>query len=170
MEQLLKSVTVKLYRFLVYYQLLFILTAVCTECDSAISDINASSIMLEKQTPVIIARTFNSGLMDEILKELRIHSVIDYRILDTYVALNKAQIHAGDSELFYEFRTRLIENAALFSKNDLKDLYNNLSSLLSFLNGYEVNIGDEMLNNFDLMSRFGILTDHNGRLGSIYYY
>ncbi len=143
---------------------------ICNEYNNAVADSSASSIMLEKQTPVMIARALNSGFMDEILKELRIHSVKDYRILDTYVALNKAQIHAGDSELFYEFRSRLIENATLFSKSDLKDLYNNLSSLLTFLNGYEVNIGDEMLNNFDLMSRFGILTDHNGRLGSMYYY
>lgn len=56
------------------------------------------------------------------------------------------------------------------SKNDLKDLYNKLSTVLGTLDGSEVNKNEEMLINFDLLSDFGILTDGSGKLGAMYFY
>lgn len=152
------------------YSTISYFSIICNEYNNAVADSAASEIILDKQIPVMIAKALNSGPMDEILAELRKHSDKDHRVLDTLVALNKAQIHEGNAELFNEFRSKLTENAELFSKKDLKDIYNNLTSVQLLLDGYEVNVGEEMLKNFDLMLRFGILADDNGRMNSMYYY
>ncbi len=152
------------------YSTITYFAGICKEFNNAIADSSASSIIFEKQIPVMIAKALNSGLMDEILAELKKHSLKDYRVLDTYVAINKAQIHEGNFSLFKESRSKLIDNAELFSKMDLKDLYNNLLSALTLLDGFEVNKSEEMLINFDLMSESGILTDDKGNLGAMYFY
>lgn len=143
---------------------------ICKAYNNIIADSHDINTKFDKQVPVIVVKALNSGIMDELLKEIKGYSQKDYNVLDTFVSMNKAQIHPGNSLLYHKFKNKLIQNAKLFSKNDLRDLYNCLSTILSVLDSSEKIKSAETIDNYDLMSELGILTDNNGRLGSLFYY
>ncbi|HMS65820.1 MAG TPA: hypothetical protein PKD83_11275 [Ignavibacteria bacterium] len=143
---------------------------ICKAYNNIIADSHDINIKFNRQVPVIIIKAFNSGIMDKLLEEIKVYSQKDYNVLDTFVSMSKALINPGDSLLYHDFKSKLIKNANLFSKNDLRDLYNCLSTVLSVLDSSENITSVEMVDNYDLMSEHGILTDNNGRLGSMYYY
>ncbi|HMQ69967.1 MAG TPA: hypothetical protein PKA90_13235, partial [Ignavibacteria bacterium] len=144
--------------------------SICKAYNNIIADSHDINIKFDRQVPVIIVKALNSGIMDELLKEIKGYSQKDYNVLDTFVSMNKAQIHPGNSLLYHEFKNKLIQNSKLFSKNDLRDLYNCLGTILSALDSSENIVSLEMVSHYDLMSEHGILTDNNGKLSSIYYY
>ncbi len=144
--------------------------SLCKMYNNVFADSQDVSIKFDRQVPVIIANGLNSGIIEKVLEEVKKYSRRDYKVLDTYAAMNKAQIYAGNVQLYHDFKNKLIKNSKLFSKNDLRDLYNCLGTILSALDSSENIVSIEMVSHFDLMSEHGILTDNNGRLSSIYYY
>lgn len=124
----------------------------------------------ENNLAVVVLKELSSGIFEKVLKWAKINSDKDYRILDTYIALNNALIKIGDEKAYYVFKKKLTENFRLFSFIELKELFNCLSTALSHIVHRENDVLKEFVENLDLMSELNILTNENGNLNSIYYY
>lgn len=117
----------------------------------------------------LLIKELNKGFLDKLPDFAGSLSEKDRNILETYVALSRSQIYLGDFTAYESFRNRLISNSNLFSRFELKMLFNCLSTNISHLDNKQHDVSKMFVSNFELMDELDLLAE-NGKLGAMYYY
>lgn len=125
---------------------------------------------LHNNLTLFLLKNFSEGLFEKVIEDAKYYPERDNKVIETYIALGNALIDLGNNEAYYLYKKKLIENRMLFSKLDLKDLFNCLSTVLSHLDKSNDNVIREFLSNFEYMAEMNILTQEDGTLGINYYY
>jgi hypothetical protein len=112
----------------------------------------------------LIMKIIGNEGWNKILDFVKSGSEIDFRHLNCYYSMYKSVSSMNNPENYYNFKTSLFEMNKLINKNDLRDLYINLTNSLMNLMLPEIYIEKESNDIYSMMISNKIFAESNGSL------
>lgn len=118
----------------------------------------------------LIMKELNSGLMDTLMPVIKNISEREYRILNLFMKVNKAQLNPGVPEYYKEIYKDFEECEELLTLSDLKAVVSCRSVLLSFISDDKINKNTEAMEINKIMIRNKFFESASGQLQAFSYY
>lgn len=127
-------------------------------------DLNFST---DKNLIAVFLKEISSDIFDKLLKIVKVNSERDYKILCVFRNMCNTFFNKESVEYYMEFKTSLIKNIDIFSREDSKDLFICLSNSLLNLNVEKIDYGKERLEIMNAMIKGNIFSKPDGTVAFI---
>ena len=157
-KDVLKGSAMFIYSFLIY------LIKHYNNITAVSYDLNYNT---DKNLIAVLLKEISPGIIDKLLKIAESDSGRDYKILNVFRNMSETFLNRENEQCYLKFKSSLIENIDIFSREDSKDLFICLSNILMNLNVSNIDYGKERLEIMNAMIKGNIFSNPDGTIAFI---